>query len=211
MTTRQERAEQTRARVLESAVKVFSSKRYEDVQMKHISELAGVSHGVMFHYFDSKRGMYIAAVNEIADYLFDIPLPDKEQTPFLRIRTMLTNFCERLSSNESLFRSYVDLGLASDYKHGLDEGSRTGAERLIWWIYDIAELPRDSTSPHMMLHVVTASIDKLVYDWLAKGKPYEIERLVEASVALIIGALRAAEALDPDISINFAVKALSIK
>jgi len=64
--TRKARAAETRRRLVQAAVDQFSERHYDDVAVSHIAESAGVAHGLLFHYFDSKRGIYLEAMHEAA-------------------------------------------------------------------------------------------------------------------------------------------------
>ena len=63
MTSRQIRAEQTRAKVLEAGVKLIEEKGYSNISIKDIVAAAEVSIGTFYHYFDSKDALYYQHVN----------------------------------------------------------------------------------------------------------------------------------------------------
>jgi AcrR family transcriptional regulator len=44
-----------RERLLAAGLEAFTGKSYEEVSVEEIAELAGVAHGLLFHYFGSKR------------------------------------------------------------------------------------------------------------------------------------------------------------
>ena len=76
--TRKARAAETRRRLVQAAVDQFSERHYDDVAVSDIAESAGVAHGLLFHYFDSKRGIYLEAMHEAArelDFVDTVP-PD---------------------------------------------------------------------------------------------------------------------------------------
>ena len=77
------------------------------MQVREIVERAEVAHGVMFHHFTNKRGLYLAAVRTISRRLFDIEKPDETLAPSDRIRALLRNLFSRMAENEELFISYV--------------------------------------------------------------------------------------------------------
>lgn len=87
--SRQERAAATRQRLIDVAVHQFATKRYNEVAVSGIAEQAGVAHGLMFHHFGNKRGLYLAAVQEISHRLFDCTLP----TPVNGRRYKFARFC----------------------------------------------------------------------------------------------------------------------
>jgi AcrR family transcriptional regulator len=47
------------------ALDEFLARDYDDVSVDDIAERVGVSHGLVFQYFDSKKGLYIAALEPL--------------------------------------------------------------------------------------------------------------------------------------------------
>lgn len=58
MTTRIEQKEKRKQEILTAALRIFVKKGYAATQIKDIAEEAGMSTGLMFHYFDSKEKLY---------------------------------------------------------------------------------------------------------------------------------------------------------
>jgi AcrR family transcriptional regulator len=46
--------EQRRAQLLDIGARLFAERAYEDVWIEEVAELAGVSRGLMYHYFPTK-------------------------------------------------------------------------------------------------------------------------------------------------------------
>ena len=60
-----DRARRRREQLLEIALEQFLARDYEDVSVDDVARLAGVSHGLVFQYFGSKKGLYIAALEPL--------------------------------------------------------------------------------------------------------------------------------------------------
>jgi TetR/AcrR family transcriptional repressor of mexJK operon len=56
-----------RAQIMAGAVEVFASEGYEGASMSRIAQVAGVSKGTLYNYFDSKAALFAAFVNEVCD------------------------------------------------------------------------------------------------------------------------------------------------
>lgn len=54
-----------RGKLLEAAIKVFARLGYDDVSVDSITNQARCSHGLFYHYFDSKEDIFRALYNEI--------------------------------------------------------------------------------------------------------------------------------------------------
>ncbi len=60
-----ERALRRREQLLEIALEQFLARDYEDVSVDEIAAIAGVSHGLVFQYFGSKKDLYIASLEPL--------------------------------------------------------------------------------------------------------------------------------------------------
>lgn len=56
-TTREEQAEQTRQRILETALRLFVERGFSGTSTRRIAKEAGVSEGLIFHHFPRKRDL----------------------------------------------------------------------------------------------------------------------------------------------------------
>lgn len=63
MTT--DRALRRREQLLEIALEQFLARDYEDVSVDDIASAAGVSHGLVFQYFGSKKDLYVASLEPL--------------------------------------------------------------------------------------------------------------------------------------------------
>jgi AcrR family transcriptional regulator len=73
-----------RARILEGAGQVFAEKGYHNANTKEIAAAAGVAEGTIYNYFESKRALLFALLEEVASesivgVLTDTPSDDPRQ------------------------------------------------------------------------------------------------------------------------------------
>jgi AcrR family transcriptional regulator len=66
-TPRSRKGEQTRARLLEAAKRVFEDQGFLDARISDIAERAGMSHGSFYHYFDSKDEVFAEVVGALQE------------------------------------------------------------------------------------------------------------------------------------------------
>ena len=60
-----ERARQRREQLLEIALEEFLARDYDEVSVDDVAKRAGVSHGLVFQYFGSKKDLYIASLEPL--------------------------------------------------------------------------------------------------------------------------------------------------
>ena len=59
----QQRSEETRARILEAAIRLFSNRGYNKARVDDICAEAGVSKGAFYHHFKSKQALFLALLD----------------------------------------------------------------------------------------------------------------------------------------------------
>ena len=81
-----ERAGERRLQLLAAALEVFGDRDYDDVSVDEVAEAAGVSHGLVFQYFGSKKGLYVACLEPLIVDFRERVEPDPELPPVERLR-----------------------------------------------------------------------------------------------------------------------------
>lgn len=61
--------DQRREQLLELGLELFAGHTIEDISIDRLSEEAGVSRGLLYHYFGSKQGFHEAVIQRAADDL----------------------------------------------------------------------------------------------------------------------------------------------
>ncbi len=61
--------EERREQLLDLGLELFSSRTYEAISIDEIAQAAGISKGLLYHYFASKRAFYVAAVEKASEQL----------------------------------------------------------------------------------------------------------------------------------------------
>jgi TetR/AcrR family transcriptional regulator len=65
--TQSERADLTRARILDAAIGEFSENGLAGARTEHIAESAGVNKALLYYYFQGKEALYAAALEKVAE------------------------------------------------------------------------------------------------------------------------------------------------
>lgn len=70
--------DERRHQLLQLGVELFSRRPYEDVSVDEIAEAAGISRGLLYHYFPGKRDFYVEVVRTAVDELLTLIEPGGE-------------------------------------------------------------------------------------------------------------------------------------
>jgi AcrR family transcriptional regulator len=107
--------DQRRAQLLELARRAFSDRAYDDVSIDDLARVAGISKGLLYHYFPTKRDLYVAGLREIADELVEAVtrVPD-DLAPIDRVRTAVDAYLDHITRHARAFVSLMRGGIGSD-------------------------------------------------------------------------------------------------
>ena len=59
----QQRSEETRSKIMESSIKLFSNRGFNAASVDDICAEAGVSKGAFYHHFESKQALFLALLD----------------------------------------------------------------------------------------------------------------------------------------------------
>lgn len=68
--------DERRAQLVELGLRLFSERSYDELSIDDIAREAGISKGLLYHYFPSKRDYYVETVRAAAQLLLDRTDPD---------------------------------------------------------------------------------------------------------------------------------------
>jgi AcrR family transcriptional regulator len=101
-TRRRLSTEERREQLLSVGARLFSESPYEDVWIEQVAEIAGVSRGLLYHYFPTKRDFFAAVVERESERMLRMTAA----VPGIPVR-------EQLAAGLDTFLEYV-----RDHAHG---------------------------------------------------------------------------------------------
>lgn len=206
VTARATQAAETRHRLIEAAIDQFSAKHYDEVAVSDIAKSAGVAYGLLFHYFNNKRGIYLEAMREAArnlDVAQNVPTDDP---PGQQIRALIAGNFRYLAAHRGLAMRLVLGGRGADPEAWeLFEEDRW---RAIERVADLLGLDPQVPALRMMLRATVGGVDQAAAYWLHSEDSFPVEPVIEALIELIAAGLRGAALLDPTLEVEAAVELL---
>ncbi len=127
VSTRRKRLDidERRAQLLDLARKAFASRSYDDVSIDALAQAAGVSKGLLYHYFPSKRELYIATVQVGAQKLMEQTVPDPALSPRDQVFAGVGAYLRFVEENGSTFKALMQSGIGRDQEtYAIVEGVR---------------------------------------------------------------------------------------
>lgn len=107
--------DERRAQLLALARRAFSDRSYDEVSIDDLAREAKISKGLLYHYFPTKRDLYVAGLREIAEELVQrvTNLP-ADLAPIDRVNAGLEAYLDHISLHSRAFVSLMRGGIGSD-------------------------------------------------------------------------------------------------
>lgn len=169
---------------------MFAERPFNDVWIEEVAEEAGVSRGLVYHYFPNKRDFYAAIVDHGVQDTLRLTEPDESLPTDQWLPASISKFLDYVEANENAFRA-VHRG-----QHSVDVEIltviRAGRSKQIERIADYV-LPDDPTSPTLMLALEgwMSMSNTIILDWL-ESRTVERERLIELLSGSLAGIVATA-------------------
>lgn len=200
-------AEKTRQQLVDAAIRLFAVKAYSEVGVTDIAKAAGVTHGLIFHYFGTKRGIYLEAIKEAAGQLDAAFVMDPDVSPAEQLRRALEAHVRYLSEHRDLALRLVLGGRGSDPDAwDVFESARGKA---IIKASVVMGLDPENPALRITARAAIGALDEACIAWLESGEPFPVQALVESMLVMIIGTLQAAPALDSSVDTASALRNLA--
>ncbi|MEM9462420.1 MAG: TetR/AcrR family transcriptional regulator [Myxococcota bacterium] len=152
--------DERRAQLLELGVQLFARHAYDELTTDVIATQGSISKGLLFHYFGSKRGFYLATIEHVAQQLLTRVVLDRAKTPFEAVTDALDRFLDFVGDHASIYRALLRGGL------GFDPQSQAIVERVRWTIVHRILLLLDPSGTPEEVAPVTDAAGLRLYGWV---------------------------------------------
>jgi AcrR family transcriptional regulator len=189
------KVEERREQLLDLALELFTRRTYEELSIDEIAQAAGISKGLLYHYFPSKRAFYVAAVERAADHLLEateLPKEDPSSVPTVAelrqgMEIYLGYVEERAPSYQFLLRGGA--GEDAELRAILERARTRFAERIQKGLGE-----PDDPKVRIAIRGWVGFVEAASLEWVER-KDVEREALAAFLVEIFLAVLRAAGAI----------------
>lgn len=179
---------QRRGQLLDLGVRLLADRSLDELSIDVLAEEAGISRGLLYHYFGTKVAFHEAVVRHAADDLIAQTAPPPGGEPLERLRVSVAAYVDYVLGN---FEGYVSLvkGAAGGHEalRAIYEDVRDVMGARIFREDAHGELIADTPRNRLIVRGWTAMSEELVVAW--RTDPGDVSR--EDLLAIITGALPA--------------------
>jgi AcrR family transcriptional regulator len=188
--------DERRGQLVALGIEIFSERPFDEVSIDDIAAAAGISKGLLYYYFPSKRDFYVAVIRSAADEMQGLTEPDPALAPRDRHAAALERYLEYVETHARGYATVLRAGIGSDPAVAdiVEEVRSAMVARLL------ADLPVRAREAPAALRVAVRGwvgfVESASLDWLGHGRLGRAD-LRDMLVAALDGAVSAAAGADP--------------
>lgn len=185
-----------RQQLLSIGERLFTKFPYDEVSTEAVAAEAGISHGLLFHYFGTKRDFYVAVLEVMSDQMIGEASPSQEGDPFERLESGLRGYFAFVDRKARAFAALMGAGVGTDPKvHGVVEATRHKFVDVVR-----ANLPPIPPGKEKLVRPSVRAwvglVEAAALDWI-EHRDLTVEELLDFIVPAFIAMVPGAELVEP--------------
>ena len=178
-----------REQLLELGVQLLATRSLDELSIDLLAEEAGISRGLLYHYFRNKQEFHRAVVRRAADDLIAVTSPDETLEPLERLRVALSAYVGYVQTNYEAYVSLVRGAASGDPAlREIYEDARTALTGRIFESLEEYGL-RDTPGVRLFTNGWAAMVEETVLSWVPVQQVTE-EELLSALVTALPAVLQ---------------------
>lgn len=185
--------DERRRQLVTLGIELFSERAYDDVSIDELAQAAGISKGLLYHYFPTKRDFYVATVREAASQLLALTATatatPPQTEPLARLESGLDVYIDYVSKHGKPYQALLRSGIGTDAEVAriVDETREAFCARLT------EGAPVDATSPlvRIALRGWVGFVEAAVIEWLDDRRaadPVSLRKMLVRVLLDVVGA-----------------------
>jgi AcrR family transcriptional regulator len=181
-----------REQLLDLGVALLAGRRLEDLSIDVLADEAGISRGLLYHYFAGKREFHLAVLRRMADQVVAITAPPAEGDPLSQMVSSLAAYVDFVTDNRIAYVSFIRAAAAGDqeFRQIYDEARAALTDR----IFDHAGRDVlaglgivDGPALRLLVRGWSAMVEDTVLSWLEDDRGIEREALLRMLAEALVG------------------------
>ncbi|MDI6910075.1 TetR/AcrR family transcriptional regulator [Nocardioides sp.] len=176
--------EQRRSQLLDLGVRLLATRSLDELSIDLLAEEAGISRGLLYHYFGNKHAFHEAVVRRAADDLIEQTAPPSDDEPMVRLVSSLAAYVDYVVANHEGYLSLVKAAAGgNETLREIYEEARSALNGRIFREDAQGEIIPDTPVTRLVVRGWSAMIEELVLSWIADPGGLSREQLLEILAA----------------------------
>ncbi|GEP37704.1 TetR family transcriptional regulator [Nocardioides psychrotolerans] len=185
--------EERRSQLLDLGVRLLATRSLDELSIDVLAEEAGISRGLLYHYFGNKHVFHEAVVRRAADDLIAQTAPPASGEPLERLLTSVTAYVDYVVTNYEGYLSLVK-GAAggNDTLREIYDEARSALTDRVFREDAQGTIITDTPAARLVVRGWAAMTEELVITWRADPSGVSREELLEiiaASLPALVGVI----------------------
>lgn len=195
------RHDQRREQLLRVGAELFATRGYDEVPIDEIAAAAGMSRGLLYHYFPSKQAFHLAVIERTLAEVRQLLTPDPDLPPVRSLTDVLERFFTYVGDREVgvLTLTRGEAGAGARLQALLDAFRADTVDQVLAGLAELG-VATDSPELRVALRGWAGAVEGLAVGWLVHGdprSPEERDRLVALAGELLGTCLSAVGVTSP--------------
>jgi len=159
--------EARRAQLIALGVEMLATRTLDELSVDDIAQQAGISRGLLFHYFSSKQEFHLEVARAAAQELLRRTMPDQSKPPLEALQESLAAFIDYVEENPDGYTSLVRGAASGDADmRAISDGTRaTLAARVVDVVASMGL--QMQAGAQLAVHGWVAFVEECVVTWIA--------------------------------------------
>ncbi len=181
--------EARRTQLLELGAELFATRSVDEISIDVLAQGAGVSRGLLYHYFGSKQEFRLAVIRHAVEDLVAKTAPPAEGEPLERMLASLGVYVDYVLANLTLYRSLVRAaaGGSTEVRALYEEGRAALTDRIFREDAQ-GQILTDTPRARLVVRGWSAMTEEMVLAWADDPAAMTRDELVEV-LAMSLPAL----------------------
>lgn len=180
--------DERRTQLITLGVKMLGERSIEDISVSEIAARAGISRGLLFHYFPTKQDFQLAVIQQANAELLVRVVPDPSLSPADMLRDSVSRYIDYVSENRTSYLALLRGPTSSDPQLA-DMVAQTRRAIVDIILSEVPLSDQERADPRLLLSVRgwIAFAEETTLSWLSKEtvtRDELIDLLVESLLAL---------------------------
>ncbi len=176
--------EQRREQLLDLGVRLLAHRSLDELSIDLLAEEAGISRGLLYHYFGNKHAFHEAVVRRAADDLIEKTSPPADGEPLERMLTSLTAYLDYVVDNYEGYLSLVKAAAGgNETLREIYEEARSALNSRVFREDAQGDIIPDTPATRLVVRGWSAMVEELVLSWIADPGGITREQLLETMAA----------------------------
>lgn len=188
--------EQRRAQLLELGMQAVMESSFDEVSVEQVADAAGISRGLLFHYFPTRRDFLVAIARAGAQQLLDVTAPDPALDPLAQLRVGMAAYISYIVDRRDAYVSLVRGAAGGD--PAMLEVVRDTRHRIVERMLDgVGIAPADAPARlRIALHGWLGFVEEATIAWLEEPAAPPRQALLDTCERTLVALVADATGID---------------